>query len=346
MQSLVYTGPKKLEWMEVPTPQLQEPDDVLVRPIVSSTCDLDRRIVAGAAPFTPPFAIGHEAIGEVIEVGNEASGLEPGDLVVVPWHVSCGQCQSCARRMPGACLSVPRLASYGNPVGGLWGGLFDEVVRVPWAQANLVVLPRAVDPVLAASAADNMTDAYRAVAPTLLADPSSSVLIVGGTASLGLLTIACVQALTETQPTYVDTHPGRCGLAESYGARTIFGSAYPERVEGDFDLVVDVSADVSGLRCAMLSARPGGTCVVRSIYFGDIPLPFFELYASGITLLTGPPHASPSAHEVLALLEGQRLDPAPSLAGPYPHDEAVDVLTDPPPGKPQFIRPRLLNRAC
>ncbi|QUQ64332.1 zinc-dependent alcohol dehydrogenase [Kutzneria sp. CA-103260] len=343
MESLVVTGPSALEWRDVPSPRLHDDQDALVRPIVSATCDLDRRIVAGGSPFEPPFALGHEAVGEVLEVGDDAGSLAPGDLVVIPWHISCGGCVNCLRGLPGTCSSVPRLASYGTTAGGKWGGLFDEVVRVPWAAHNLVALPATVDPRVAASSADNLTDAFRAVAPVLRADPAASVLVVGGTASLGLLTVLCARTLRAAAVTYADTDAGRLAKAAELGATALALAEYPDRVDGDFDLVVDASANKAGFRCALLSTRPGGTCVIRSIYFGDVPLPYFSLYATGITLVTGPPHATPLVPDVLALIADGSLDPSPILAGPYDCADAVDVLLAPPPGKPQFIRPRIMS---
>ncbi|RSD11855.1 zinc-dependent alcohol dehydrogenase [Amycolatopsis eburnea] len=339
MQSLVVTGPRALEWQDRPAPRLSAPGDALVRPIASSACDLDRRLVVSPAPFETPFALGHEAVGEIVDLDDGDSPLRVGQRVVIPWHISCGTCENCRRDLPGACASVPRLASFGTSAGGLWGGLFDELVRVPWARHTLTPLPAAVDPFLAASAADNLTDAFQAVRPTLDAQPGAEVLVVGGTASLGLLTVLSAVALGAGKVTYLDVDAGRCAKAAAAGATVVAADAYPERLEGTFDLVVDASAASAGFRCALLSTRPGGTCVIRSVYFGEPRLPYFSLYGTGITLVVGPPHASPHVPGVLKLVGDGTLDPSPMLAGPFGYDDAVGVLLDPPPGKPVFVRP-------
>jgi threonine dehydrogenase-like Zn-dependent dehydrogenase len=338
MQSLVLTGPRGLEWQDRPAPRLSARGDALVRPVASSACDLDRRLVVSPAPFETPFALGHEAVGEIVDLDGDDSPLRVGQRVVIPWHISCGTCENCRRGLPGACASVPGLASYGTSVGGLWGGLFDELVRVPWARHNLTPLPPAVEPFVAASAADNLTDAFQAVRPTLEAQPGAEVLVVGGTASLGLLTVLCAVALGAANVTYLDVDEGRCAQAAAAGATVVAVDAYPDRLDGGFDLVVDAAAAAAGFRCALLSTRPGGTCVVRSVYFGEPRLPYFDLYATGLTLVIGPPHASPHVPDVLKLLDEGTLDPAPILAGPFGYDEAVGVLLDPPPGKPVFTR--------
>jgi alcohol dehydrogenase len=183
MRRLTYLSRGELRWDEAHDPVAPEAGAV-VRPIASTTCDLDRAIVAGATPFRGPFAIGHEAVAEVVEVGSSVTDLRPGVVVAVPWHICCGRCRRCSSGLPAHCLQAPRFAMYGLPLGGDFGGLFDDLVLVPFAAA-LVPVPEGVDPVAVASASDNLTDAYRAVEPTLRARPGADVLVLGGTGSIG-----------------------------------------------------------------------------------------------------------------------------------------------------------------
>jgi threonine dehydrogenase-like Zn-dependent dehydrogenase len=71
MRELTYIAPGKLEWRERPDPTIQTPTDAIVRPLVATTCDLDQLIIRGRSPFVGPFAIGHECLGEVVEVGED-----------------------------------------------------------------------------------------------------------------------------------------------------------------------------------------------------------------------------------------------------------------------------------
>jgi threonine dehydrogenase-like Zn-dependent dehydrogenase len=84
-----------------------------VRPIAVATCDLDGLIVAGTSPFPAPFPIGHECVAEVIEIGNGVTTIRPGQLVSVPFQISCGDCVPCRRRRTGNCSSVPFMSTYG-----------------------------------------------------------------------------------------------------------------------------------------------------------------------------------------------------------------------------------------
>ncbi|MFG1931270.1 alcohol dehydrogenase catalytic domain-containing protein [Mycobacterium sp. NPDC048908] len=70
----------------------------LVDPIVASVC--------GPIPFQGPYAIGHECVAEVLETGPSVSGLQRGDLVIVPWAVSCGSCSECERGLTAKCATT------------------------------------------------------------------------------------------------------------------------------------------------------------------------------------------------------------------------------------------------
>lgn len=341
MQSLVYVGPRQLAWRETPTPLIEADHHALVRPIASTACDLDRRILAGTTPMTAPFAIGHEAVGEILDLGPEAAdgGLRPGMRVVIPWHLSCGTCHQCRSQRPANCTTTPPLASYGTPLGGHHGGLYDDVVRVPWAAHSLIPVPSEVPSALAVSCSDQMVDAYGAVAPTLTREPGTNVLVVGGLASLGLWVVMFAVALGAGEVVYVDADPEATALAETLGAtRTVLGET-PDRVDGDFALTVDVGGDAErSLGCAMRSVAPGGTTVGRCVYFGAPPIPYWDFFTTDATFKTGMPHATPHIAPVLELLRSGAADPRPVFSGPFAYDDAPDVLLD-PPRKPVFERP-------
>lgn len=128
-----------------------------MRPVAATTRDVDRAIILGRAPVPPPYAIGHECVGEIIAIGAGVSHVQPGDLVVVPWHICCGRCDRCHQRLTAHCRTVPYMAMFGAPIGGEWGGLFSDLVRVPYADAMLVPRPPGLDPVAMASASDNFS---------------------------------------------------------------------------------------------------------------------------------------------------------------------------------------------
>ena len=152
MDRLWYDAPGEVAWRPAPRPTLQAPHGALVRPRVATTCDLDVMILRGTTPFQGPIALGHECVAEVVELGAQAHGLSLGQLVVVPWHVSCGACPRCRRRLPNTCETFPPGAMFGMDIAGDYGSFFSDLVYVPHAGEMLTPLPAGLDPVACASA--------------------------------------------------------------------------------------------------------------------------------------------------------------------------------------------------
>ncbi len=92
MRQLTFVEPGKVEWRDVPDLTLEGDADALVRPLAVATCDLDTALLAGRVPAQGPFGLGHECVAEVTEVGDSVSSVAPGDLVSVPFQISCGEC--------------------------------------------------------------------------------------------------------------------------------------------------------------------------------------------------------------------------------------------------------------
>src|ERR1700691_6456326 len=103
MRRLLFIEPGRLEWEEAPDPELQGPGEAIVRPIAASNCDLDTAIVRGDAPLPGPFAIGHEFIAEVVEVGEDVTSFAAGDVAIVPGKISCGEGESCRHGTASGC---------------------------------------------------------------------------------------------------------------------------------------------------------------------------------------------------------------------------------------------------
>ena len=111
MQQLSYIAPKILEWQEVPSPEITSDLDALVRPIAVARCDLDLYIAMGSYRTPGPFALGHETVAVIEEIGAGVTQFVPGDRVIVPFQINCGVCTNCARGWTNACSSVPPLAA-------------------------------------------------------------------------------------------------------------------------------------------------------------------------------------------------------------------------------------------
>jgi len=328
-----------VRWSEAPAPRLQGDGEALVRPLAVAMCDLDAAWLAGLIPFERPFPLGHECTGEVIEVGDAVRTVAPGDVVVVPFQISCGRCAACTAGHSGSCRSVPRGSAYGmEPLGGPWGGALADVLRVPFADAMLVPLAEGLDPVAVASVADNVPDGYRAVAGPLADMPAAEVLVVGGWArSVGLYAAACAVALGAQRVVYADADPERLERAALLGAEPIAVAVgddgallWPDKL-GRFPVTVDASGHHGGLHAALRSTAPDGRCTSVAIYFEPAtPLPLLEMYTRGCTLHTGRCHARALIPDVLALVSSGRLDPSLVTSAVVGFDDAETALAEPP----------------
>ena len=97
MRQLTYEEPGRCAWRDVPDPQLGTPEQAVVRPLAVACCDLDVAVSRGVAPLPPGYAVGHEGLAEVVEVGDAVTTVKVGDRVVVPFQISCGTCRECRR---------------------------------------------------------------------------------------------------------------------------------------------------------------------------------------------------------------------------------------------------------
>ncbi|HEY8615025.1 zinc-dependent alcohol dehydrogenase [Phenylobacterium sp.] len=336
MQRLWRLGPGEVAWRDAPEPVIRAPHEAIVRPVAATTCDLDVMILRGTTPFTAPMALGHECVAEVVETGPEAAGLSPGQRVVVPWHVSCGACPRCRRRLPNTCSSFPPGAMFGMDVGGDFGSFFSDLVLVPHAAAMLVPLPRGLDPALCASASDNLPFGYELTVPYLAERPGADVLIVGGVGSVGLYAAAYAVAAGAGEVLYVDTDSDRLARAERCGARVQEGPP-PRRTPRTYPITVDASGTEAGLRCAISSTEPEGMSASVGTHWGDVAFPMREMYAKGLHFYTGRGRGHPNIAAALAYVQDGRVDPAVAITDVVPFAEADRRLAA-PAMKTVFVR--------
>jgi len=323
----------RLDWIERDDPVLQTADDAIVRPFVAGRCDGDvlpihKRVsramqaglkvglidpavghICGRVPFHGPFAIGHEAIAEVVRVGPGVERLKAGDRVVVPWSVSCGHCNACGRGLTSKCSTARgdrTLAAYGfGPASGSFGGMVTDLLRVPFADHMLVPLPDGLDPLRVAAASDNLSDAWRTVVPQLRARPGATVLVVGGGAqSIGLYAAGLAVAHGASVVDYADSSSRRLAIAESLGATGCERSRRSVAPRGSYDIVVEASSSTAGIRHALRSTAPGGVCTAVGYYVAtNTGIPLMHMYANDITLHLGVSHPRAVLPDVLAWVD-------------------------------------------
>lgn len=366
MKQLMYISKNTLHWWDVDEPELQHATDAIVRPLAVGRCDGDKVFLfndithpmqlgvalhyldpvtidlLGRRPYQGPFPIGHECVGEVVSCGAELRHLKRGDKVIVPWAISCGSCTHCGLGLTSKCLAAGNtlLAAYGfGESMGAWGGMLSDVIRVPFADAMLVRVPPGIDHVSVASAGDNLSDGYRTVAPHLRQRPGAPVLVVAGAAeSIGLYAAAIAVALGSSQVDYVDYRAERLQLAASLGVNAIeapqsqrsrWYRRHAPRINGCYPITVDASAHADGLRYAIRSLAPGGTCTSVGYYFQrKTGLPLLQMYANDSKFHTGISHPRAVLPELLALIQSGKLRPEKITTLLAPWDDAADAYLE------------------
>ena len=224
MKALVYNGPLDVQVKKMPDAKIERPTDVLVKITSSNICGSDLHMYEGRTNMEAGRILGHENMGEVIEVGKAVDRVKVGDRVCLPFNIGCGFCENCERGLTGYCLTVnPGNAggAYGFAGMGPFSGGQAEYLRVPYGDFNCLVLPEGSeekenDYVMLS---DIFPTGYHA---TELAGvrPGDSVVIYGA-GPVGLMAALSANLKGASQVMVVDVHKDRLQLAEQIGAIAI-----------------------------------------------------------------------------------------------------------------------------
>ncbi|WP_126583314.1 zinc-dependent alcohol dehydrogenase [Tengunoibacter tsumagoiensis] len=237
MKAVVYHGLGDIRLDTVREPRIKEPTDAIIRLTASAICGTDLHMVRGTFPgMRPGTILGHEGVGIVEEVGKDVRNFKPGDRVVIPSTIGCGNCAYCRQGYYAQCdIANPKgknagTAFFGGPeLSGPFDGLQAEYARVPFANVNLVRLPDAIPDDEAIMLSDIIPTAYFGA---LLAEvgPGDTVAVFG-CGPVGQFVIACSKILGAERVIAIDTIPTRLEMARKQGAETIdFNSADPIEV--------------------------------------------------------------------------------------------------------------------
>ncbi|GAA2656367.1 zinc-dependent alcohol dehydrogenase [Streptomyces aculeolatus] len=273
MKAAVWHGKRDVRVEEVPDPSLKHPTDAVVRITSSGLCGSDLHLYEILAPFmTPGDILGHEPMGVVEEVGGEVANLAPGDRVVVPFQIACGDCRMCREGLQTQCETTQvrehgmgaRLFGYTKLYGAVPGAQA-EYLRVPQAHYGPVKVPEgpADDRYLFLS--DVLPTAWQAVAYAGIPE-GGSVAVIG----LGPIGDMCCRIALHRgagQVIGVDLVDERLRRVRERGAETVdlraendVAAAVRDRTEGRGpDAVIDaVGAEAHGSPVGKLMQTIGG----------------------------------------------------------------------------------------
>ncbi|MDA0638282.1 zinc-dependent alcohol dehydrogenase family protein [Nonomuraea sp. MCN248] len=318
MKAMIYNGPGRRDWEEVPDPRLTAPTDAVVRVDAVTICGTDLHILKGDVPAVAPGTIlGHEAVGTVMATGDAVTAVKEGDRVLVSCITACGRCRYCRTSAYGQCLG-----------GGGWilghriDGTQAEYVRVPFADTSTHQLPEAVSDEAALMLADILPTSYEVGVLNGRVQPGDIVVVVGA-GPIGLAAITTARLFTPSHIVAVDPAATRLEAAKRLGADVLVGAgddpaaAVAELTGG---LGADVTIEAVGIPetfelCARL-VRPGGHLANVGVHGAPATLHLEDLWIRNLTITTGlvDTYSTPALLEMVA---AGRLDPTTFITHRY-----------------------------
>jgi threonine dehydrogenase-like Zn-dependent dehydrogenase len=317
MKVAVYHGPGQVRLEEQARPEIENPEDVIVEVRVSTLCGTDLHPFRGRQEKPEGYRIGHECVGVIDEAGVGAGGFRPGDRVLIPATLCCGFCRYCSAGLTAQCVS---------PESGTLQGAQGEVVRVPYAPANLIRIPEAVSD----EAALTLTDIFPTgdfAAQLGGVKPGDSVAVFGA-GPVGLMAMVSARMRGAVRIYALDHVPDRLEAAAEEGFIPInFMNVDPvcalaERMNGQG---VDVSIEAVGqdavdrqgqlnasqtLEWAAAVTRPCGTiAVVGDFTTPTAGVPLHVLFHRNLALKSGIAHHRTLIPPLLEAVRRGQVDP-------------------------------------
>ncbi len=244
MKAVCWFGKHDMRVENVPDPEILNPRDCIVRVTRTAICGSDLHLYNGFIPtMEQGDIVGHEFMGEVVEVGREVKKLKKGDRVVVPFTIACGSCFFCKKQLWSACdntnpnaqvmegfygQSGSGLFGYSHMMGGYAGGQA-QFVRVPFADVGPIKVPEGMDDEKVLFLSDVFPTGYMA-AENCDIQPGSTV-AVWGCGPVGLFAIRSAFMLGAEQVIAIDRFPERLHLAQESGAEALNYSEIPDLIE-------------------------------------------------------------------------------------------------------------------
>lgn len=235
MKALVWHGKEDVRYDTVSDPEIDDPRDAIIKVTSCAICGSDLHLFHNLIPaLLPGDILGHETMGEVVEVGNGASdSLKVGDRVVIPFTIQCGECEQCRRGNFSLCRQSNRKGelgdkAFGHRTAGLFGythltggypGGQAEYLRVPFADTTHIKVPDGIDDEKLLFLSDILPTGWQAAVQADI-QPGDTVAI-WGCGPVGQMAIRSAILLGAEQVIAIDHLPERLSMAAAAGAITI-----------------------------------------------------------------------------------------------------------------------------
>jgi len=312
VKALVFEDVGRVRCATVPDPALEAPADAIVRVRAAAVCGSDLHVYRGKETgLDPGTVMGHELVGEIVEVGKGVERFRAGDLVVSPFTTSCGTCFYCRSGLTARC-TAGQLFGWVEKGRGLQG-VQAEYARVPLADSTLVRVPEGTPAEEALFAGDVLATGWFA-AESGGAAPGAVVAVVG-CGPVGLMAVIAARELGAERVFALDALAERLALAERYGAEPVdvrqdATSRVREATGGrGADAVLEAVGSPEATRLAFDLARPGGTVAAVGVHT-EPHLTFSpgEAYDKNLTYRTGRAPARRYMERLLQLIQSRKYD--------------------------------------
>ena len=235
MRAVCWNGVNDLSTETVDDPSIVNPHDAILKVKLSTTCGSDLHLVDGYIPtMRAGDVMGHEFMGEILEVGPEVKRIKPGDRVVVPSFIACGKCTYCEGHLYSLCDNTnpnPDLqaAALGYPTGGIYGythafggyaGSHAEFMRLVHADENCFVVPEGVTDEQALFISDAVPTGF--MGADFTQPQGGDTIAVWGAGGVGLMAMRGAQLMGAERVIAIDRLPERLAMASKHlGVETI-----------------------------------------------------------------------------------------------------------------------------
>lgn len=295
MKALVYHGPGKMSWDEVPDPVIQRPTDVIVAMVATTICGTDLHILKGDLPEVEVGRIlGHEGIGVITEVGSGVTQLAVGDRVILACVSSCGKCSNCRKDLYSHCLDPEGIAGIGWVFGYMIDGTQAEYVRVPFAENSLYKVPPGLTDAEGILLSDILPTGFEIGVQYGHVQPGDVVAVIGA-GPVGLSAVMTARLYGPSKVIVLDLDDARLAHGKDFGATDTVNSGdadWKQQVLALTDgLGVDVAIEAVGVPMTFTMAteivRPGGHVANIGVHGKAVELPLNELWIRNIDISMG-----------------------------------------------------------
>lgn len=288
MKSLIWEN-KDIKLVEKACPQIIHPRDAIVKVALSSICTSDLHIKHGFVPLAKQgITLGHEFVGEIIELGSEITNLKVGDRVSANVETFCGQCFFCKRGFINNCEHG------GWHLGCKIDGAQAEYVRVPFADRGLNTLPQNVSYKNALFVGDVLASGYFGAELCEISHEDTVAII--GSGPVGLCTMASAKVMGAKKIIAIDIDSSRLETAKEQGLADIILNPKECDIKSEIkkhtenrgaDCVVEAAGGENTFEMAWEIARPNAIIALVGMYEKSQILPLPDMYGKNLIFKTG-----------------------------------------------------------